>query len=1028
MRCAVFLALLPIAAWAQDRDWAALDRQAEQLYVKGDLKEAIRVAKLAVDAAPDPQHSARSLDRLGFFEYTSGDMRGGESHLRAALEIRAKAGEDTLDYAESANDLALACRDAAKLPEARTLGEQAVAIRTRLTGPKDLRVAESLNTLGSILGLMGEYDLAISRFEEAVAIHEARKDPADLNEEYGTLLINLAGTYQRAGKYSSAETAFQKGLDVLRKNPGVNHPAYSASLVAYAYLQADLGHYSIAEKVYEESGRLLREQLGEAHPAYAAFLNNRAALYTALGNTKVAEADYRKALELKRRLYGPDALTVGASLRNLARLEYAQDPKEGERLFEETANLYAKNPKPPPFDYASALLGLGDAQRDRGDLAKARQTLERALQVASTGLGAKHPMYAAALSDLALVHLAAREYSDAEALLKQSAAIIEETRGPDHPDLAQALARLASCYDAAGDFQQAGPLYRRSLEISDRALGDMLMVGSEANKSAALAVEDPLPLLIGFARRAGGRFPDARVLAFEAVARRKGRVLDQVHDWSQSLRAASDPSVRRRFDQWKAMLQCEASLALATGYRDLKTPVIGTCSLKDSELEGRYEKLLHDLRANWTEPLGRQAAQASNVLKQRVDALEASLSREIPRFNGAGRLTHIADIRARLNPGELLVEFVEYGAGAAKHYGAFLLDRGDDLQWIELGPAAEIDTPIQDLITAANDWSVSVSRGEKRSAGSSTRTAQDALDKLSQKLRPVLDSIARRNGLHQLRIAPDGLLNLLPFAALRDGRGLLIEHFAISYLAAGRDLAEAAPQPATGAIVIAMSPGGQEVHSSSFRAERLERLEGAAIEARDLQRRMPRAILLGEGQATEQRIKKLARPALLHIVGHGIIKGREDLEGNDAAAHAMSLSAIVLEEAYGRGAGSPQDGLLTALELQTLDLEGTEMLVLSQCRMADGVPSTGNGVFGMRRAAAIAGVKTFVAPLWNVADASERVLMDRFYRELASGAGRAEALRRAQLQLLRNATGFLEWAPVILSGDSSPLPAKFFTR
>ena len=48
---------------------------------------------------------------------------------------------------------------------------------------------------------------------------------------------------------------------------------------------------------------------------------------------------------------------------------------------------------------------------------------------------------------------------------------------------------------------------------------------------------------------------------------------------------------------------------------------------------------------------------------------------------------------------------------------------------------------------------------------------------------------------------------------------------------------------------------------------------------------------------------------------------------------------------------APQDGLLTALELQTLNLQGTEMLVLSQCRMADGVPSSGEGVFGMRRAA-----------------------------------------------------------------------------
>src|SRR5580700_8779243 len=49
-------------------------------------------------------------------------------------------GTDTADYAESANDLALYCRDSAKLPEGRTLAEQAVAILSRLLGAADLRV------------------------------------------------------------------------------------------------------------------------------------------------------------------------------------------------------------------------------------------------------------------------------------------------------------------------------------------------------------------------------------------------------------------------------------------------------------------------------------------------------------------------------------------------------------------------------------------------------------------------------------------------------------------------------------------------------------------------------------------------------------------------------------------------------------------------------------------------------------------------------------------------------------------------
>jgi len=202
----------------------------------------------------------------------------------------------------------------------------------------------------------------------------------------------------------------------------------------------------------------------------------------------------------------------------------------------------------------------------------------------------------------------------------------------------------------------------------------------------------------------------------------------------------------------------------------------------------------------------------------------------------------------------------------------------------------------------------------------------------------------------------------------------------------------------------------------------------------------PHALLWHNGEATEQRVKALHSPLLLHIVGHGIVRGNEDcrferenpacaLTDLDPAVRVMSLSAIVLEEAYGRGGSSHEDGMLTALELQGVDLSGTEMLVLSQCRMADGIPSTPGGVYGMRRAAAIAGAKSFVAPLWNVADTAEQSLMDGFYHDLAAGADRAGALRNAQVRLLRTprTASALYWAAVILSGDPGPLRQRLFS-
>ncbi|HLW76841.1 MAG TPA: tetratricopeptide repeat protein, partial [Bryobacteraceae bacterium] len=187
---------LIFATVACAQDWPLLDRQAEVAYTKGDLAGAIRVSKLAVALAGNAKQSGHSLDRLGFFQYTSGDLKTGETSLRQAIEIRrTKIGEDTLDYAESANDLALLCRDSEQLAEGKKLAEQSVAIRSRLLGARHPSVAESLNTLGGINAFLGEYDQAIMNMEQALSIHESQSPP-EFNEEFGTLCINLAGTYQ----------------------------------------------------------------------------------------------------------------------------------------------------------------------------------------------------------------------------------------------------------------------------------------------------------------------------------------------------------------------------------------------------------------------------------------------------------------------------------------------------------------------------------------------------------------------------------------------------------------------------------------------------------------------------------------------------------------------------------------------------------------------------------------------------------------------------------------------------------------
>ena len=211
---------------AQQSDWDALDKQIEQLYLKGDLAGALRVAKLAVDAATTPKQSGHSLDRLGFLYYNSGNLKDGETFLRKSLALRKeKLGADSADYAESANDLALFFRDTRRFPEGQALAEEAVAVRLARAGPERSAGCRDARNARHHFSGEGKYEKSAATFEKARAIYKSHIDAQNpAPPEYGTLLVNLAGNYHRLGKYQQAETDFNTALDVLRKTIGPTHP------------------------------------------------------------------------------------------------------------------------------------------------------------------------------------------------------------------------------------------------------------------------------------------------------------------------------------------------------------------------------------------------------------------------------------------------------------------------------------------------------------------------------------------------------------------------------------------------------------------------------------------------------------------------------------------------------------------------------------------------------------------------------------------------------------------------------------
>jgi CHAT domain-containing protein len=112
----------------------------------------------------------------------------------------------------------------------------------------------------------------------------------------------------------------------------------------------------------------------------------------------------------------------------------------------------------------------------------------------------------------------------------------------------------------------------------------------------------------------------------------------------------------------------------------------------------------------------------------------------------------------------------------------------------------------------------------------------------------------------------------------------------------------------------------------------------------------------------------------------------------------------------------PEDGLLSAYEIFNMKLKA-DLVVLSACETGLGKEVKGEGLMSLSRAFIYAGSPSVVVSLWNVNDETAADLMIRFYRHLQSGrVNKAEALRRAQLDTIRD-NGFpFFWAPFVLVG------------
>ncbi|HEX8476009.1 MAG TPA: CHAT domain-containing tetratricopeptide repeat protein [Pyrinomonadaceae bacterium] len=246
----------------------------------------------------------------------------------------------------------------------------------------------------------------------------------------------------------------------------------------------------------------------------------------------------------------------------------------------------------------------------------------------------------------------------------------------------------------------------------------------------------------------------------------------------------------------------------------------------------------------------------------------------------------------------------------------------------------------------------------------------------------VLAPVEERVGARRLVVVPHRVLHYVPFHALHDGVGYVVERREVSYAPSAVALRHCLARP----------------HHTLRRALLLGVADEQTPRVRDeintLAPLFAESVALLDAEATHAAVFEHAPSAdVVHLACHGQFRPDNPL-----------FSSLRLS-----------DGWLTVRDAYKLDLH-CELVALSACETGVSAVAPGDELMGLARGFFSAGAPSLLLSLWTVDDAATASLMSSFYRRLSAGDRLGAALRQAQLELMREQPHPFFWSPFVLVG------------
>ncbi len=932
------------------------------------------------------------------------------------------------------------------------LSQQSLSINERLFGPDCHEVASALAGLAGIHLIVGDYAEALGLLRRAHAISEKHfgiEDPI-----ITVIESSLASAYFYLGQGPRAIALLERGHEIRAKLLKPEHPQFLRSTDNLASFYFRCGQSEKAAELFRTSLEIKEEIYGKEHIEVAYSVWGLAHCYHALGRSEEATGLFQRCVTMKEKALGNQSVAVGLALADLAACyEFQGRNREALPLRERSLAVLEQSYGPEHPNVAFALVGLASVCKTIGSHERALALAQRGFSLAEKSYGPENPKLVTFLYCLAGAHLARWNFDAALELCWRALRIDLNAFGNAHSSVVTDFNQLALASLEQGDLELSRQYLSSTLESLRRYYVGLFLEQPSDNALACLSQAFFLQEMYHSLCGGGGKSPAMAVKSggAERLALDKA-LLEEL----QTAQVAAELDSRTRTQEFceqyrvvKAHMARLPELRLDTAERERKRRQLEVeLSEAESRLAGRVALLAQTIRERKLSLLDIagglpvQSALIDLVEFHRYDCTTKTNEPKEVRYAAyltvplIGNSTNVVVERVDLGEATPIDEVVQFickrmssSMGYARDDVSAALQRLGDLVY---GPLARHLTNVSHLIVC-QDGQLSRVPFEMLRVGNKFLIEEKTISYVTsgrEVARLARSPESKVQSLKSLVMGgPDFDLDLAKAGSSRPGEA---------------EDEIRSPKSEVRNTQLLLTSAATRTLSRDYRGRQFAPLPGAEEEARSVAALLRGGCVLRLGaQAREADLKAVQSPRVLHLATHGFFLSDQEFRRTNSLAIGLAgewgqagrlpyvrsdwenpLVRCGIALAGANHAGQitnavAEDGVLTGLEAALLNLQGTELVILSACDSGTGDVKIGEGVMSLRRAFRIAGAQTVLASHWKVSDKATRQLMTEFIRRWRAGEPRAKAWREAQLSLLcsKDFASPYFWAAFTLTGQ-----------